>query len=352
MIRVVVADDSATLRRFILRSLESTGRISVCGLAADGEAALKAVRSQRPDVVIMDISMPGIGGVEATCRIMEESPLPIVVFASVSNPTARKRAVSALAVGAVALVPKPDKVTTMGEAAVSLLHAVEVASEAKLITRRRPNRQRVPAQRELTPAPRRRRVLHPGRTPLVAVGASTGGPSALRQLFAGIPGDFLAPVLVVQHISRGFLAEFINWLDGEVPQRVEIAQEGRTPEAGHIYFAPEDRHLKIRDGRIALVSSAPRNRHRPSVDVLFESVAESCGSRSIGVLLTGMGEDGARGLLAIRKAGGKTLAQDEASCVVFGMPRAARDCKAVAICTDLATIPLALTGTLHGLTHE
>lgn len=326
MIRVAVADDSPTLRRFVLRTLEETGKIQVCGLAGDGRGAVRAVRKHRPDVAVIDLSMPGTDGLWAVREIMSEEPCPIVIFCAQGSAVSRQAGLEALSAGAVVLVAKP--VGSDLEAAESeLIRAVLVAAEAKVISRRGSRPRRAPT-RPLAPAPRRA----PRASSLIGVGASTGGPSALAEFLSVFPADFPARFFLVQHMARGFQSSFAAWLGSQTELEVEIASPGRA-RPGVVHIAPEERHLTYTAEQLELRGSEPRGGHRPAVDVLFESLAEY-GERALGVLLTGMGSDGAQGLLSMRRAGAKTWVQSEESCVVFGMPKAAIELGAA--CAPLA----------------
>jgi two-component system chemotaxis response regulator CheB len=311
---VLVIDDSPTLRLFTIRALEATGRYRVCGLSEDGRGAARLVARARPDVVVMDMTMPEVDGLEATRAIMSDCPRPIVLFCGLDAPDASRRAFEALAAGAVGLVPKPGPGTDLEATGQALVRALD---EAVLAGLPRPGA----ARAARSPAAPGRPRAGP-RQGLVAIGASTGGPPAVRAVLAALPAD-APPVLVLQHIVPSFVESFARWLGGEVPQRVVVAQAGAAPAAGVVYLAPPGADLVLRAGRLDLQPGA--GRHVPSVDVTFESIARAPGPRTGGVQLTGMGDDGARGLLALRRAGAATIAQDEATSVVYGMPRAARD---------------------------
>lgn len=307
MIRVLVADDSPTLRRFVTRVLEATGRVEVCGTVDDGRTAVRAVGMHQPDVVVMDIRMPHQDGLAATIEIVAAAPRPIVLFCGTGDAEAQARAFAALAAGAVALVPKPGPGVPLEAVERELVAAVEAAAARSV------------RARAATPARAGHGEAPAARARLVAIGASTGGPAALRDLLRALPADPGAPVLIVQHNAPAFAASFVRWLAGEVPQRVAMAEGGERPAGDRVLVAPPGAHLVLRGGRLALREGEPVQGHRPSVDALFESVADDVGPAAVGVLLSGMGEDGARGLLALRRRGATTLVQDEASSVVFGM---------------------------------
>jgi two-component system chemotaxis response regulator CheB len=324
-IRVLVIDDSETLRRFALRVLEGTGRFEVVGLASSGRGVVRSIERHEPDLVLLDMQMPEVDGLEATRAIMSERPKPVVLFCGVGDDAAQRRALEALDAGAISLVPKPGSGQTLEGAAEELIRVAEMAARVRLVTRRhaRPEgRSAVPVVPRLgaprSPAPLRGRAF-------IAIGASTGGPPALREVLRGLEGHDVPPVLVVQHIVAGFLENLVGWLGPEIGRPVAIAHPGMTLERGRVYFAPSGGHLVVQGGRAAIDVGPPVSGHRPSADVLFGSVAKEAGATSAGVLLTGMGEDGARGLLELRDAGAETFAQDEATSIVYGMPRAARE---------------------------
>jgi two-component system chemotaxis response regulator CheB len=323
-IRVLVVDDSQTLRRFVLRVLEASGRFHVCGLADSGRGAARAIERHAPDVVLLDMQMPVVDGLEATRAIMAERPTPVVLFCGISDAESQRRALTALEAGAVSIVPKPGPGQDLDSVVVELVRAIEVAAGVRTLTRHRAADARpVAAPR---PPDRPRPPRGSSQRPIIAIGASTGGPPALRELLRGLAGRDTPPIVVVQHIVAGFLENLVSWLASEVPAPIAVGSEGALLEHGRIVFAPSQGHLVVVDGgRVAIDPGPPVQGHRPSVDVLFRSVAREAGPAAVGVLLTGMGEDGARGLGAMREAGADTFAQDEATSVVYGMPRAARE---------------------------
>ena len=322
--RVLIADDSATVRQFLQEMVDRDGQLTVVGLAADGLEAVAQTRSLMPDVVLMDIVMPVLDGYEATRRIMAECPVPIVITSSGLSEDRVQKTFLAIQAGAVAAVQKPafsDLAQSDGRVR-KLNRTLKLMSEVKIVTRHDlKQRQSEPG----TPVP------IPGQEPieLIAVGASTGGPKVLHTIFSGLPSDFPIPIAVVQHISVGFLAGMVDWLNSAAPLRVQIARAGVSPKAGGIYFAPDENHMGVtRDGLFYFSREPAENGIRPSVSHLFRSVARNLGSRAVGILLTGMGRDGAAELDSMRRAGALTLAQDEASSVVHGMPGEAIKMKA------------------------
>lgn len=309
-LRAVLVEDSTVQARAIARMLEAEGDIVVVATAADAGEAAAAVARLRPDVVTMDLDIPG-GGHEAIEQIMADTPTPILVVSGILESQTGPLAVRALAAGAVDALPKP-RVWDDAEAS-ELRRQVRRVGRIPVI-RRRPQGTR----------PRRARELPPrsGAGPIVAVAASTGGPAALSTLLSGLAGAS-ATILVVQHIHPAFADGFATWLATVSGLPVTMAGDGARLASGCVYVAPGDCHLRLGPEARLVVGPDPPTLHRPSADVLFRSVAEHGGRGAVGVLLTGMGEDGAAGLLAMRQAGARTFAQDEASSAVYGMPRAA-----------------------------
>ncbi len=317
-IRVLVVDDSAVVRQTLLALLSGAGQFQV-DVAANPFVALRHLGDHRPDVIVLDLEMPKMNGLTFLRKIMAEDPIPVVVCSA----HAGRAALDALDGGAVDVITKPSFGVRgfLQEQVVSIADILKGAARARL-PGRRPS---LVASRPGEPASRGRWPANP-RPPIVALGASTGGTQALRTVLAPLRPD--APAfLIVQHMPAGFTRAFAERLDQEGGLRVREAQDGDRIQPGHALLAPGDLHLRLREdlhGYFAEVTAGPLiSRHRPSVDVLFHSVAELAGPGAVGVLLTGMGDDGAEGLLAMRRAGAVTLAQDEATSVVFGMPKEA-----------------------------
>ena len=318
-IRVLVADDSQVTRLLLVQLLNSDPRIEVIGTVSDGQAALDFLQScnTRPDVVLMDIHMPRLDGFEATRRIMETRPLPIVICTATSDPQELAIAFRTMEAGAVACVEKPVAAGPEYETRVQhLLQTVRLMSEVRLVRRSiRPQPATTPA---IGPA---RRVLADGRVTVVGIGASTGGPPVLQTILSGLPKDFPVPLLIVQHIAPGFLPGMVEWLNQTTGMDVHIAAHGAVPLPGRAYIAPDDFHLGAgAGGRIVLAREPPEAGLRPAVAHLFRSLAQSCGAGAVGVILTGMGKDGAAELKLMRERGAFTIAQDRESSVVHGMP--------------------------------
>ena len=342
MIRVLVAEDSHSVRLLLVMLLESDPEIEVVGQAADGNTAVELARSLRPDVVTMDIHMPGLDGLEATARIMHECPTPIVVVSSAVSAQDVASSFGAMKAGALVALPKPGS----GENAMSeddrriFVSTVKAMSKVKVVRRWRGaylaiDERGPPPEKQGTPTPLSDRhhgsapiILSPRadatgrrRVSLIAIAASTGGPTALQRLFSALPADFPVPIVLVQHIARGFLPGFVSWLAGECALRVKPAEASEFLDAGTIYVAPDDHHLGVTAGRrTTLISSPPVNGFCPSGSVLFESAANAYGSSVAAVILTGMGSDGVSGLRQVRARGGYVIAQDEATSLIYGMP--------------------------------
>lgn len=314
--RVLIADDSAVMRRLLLTSLDEPD-LRVVGQAKDGAEAVRLCVSLRPDVVIMDINMPVLDGLEATKRILQQDSVPIIVLSGYVNEPASQMAFEAIRAGALAVVAKP---TGPDEPEYRRMHDELVKAVRSLAGVKVPRR-RLGRTGPIAPMPARHTPTH---VRAVALVASTGGPAALHYILRRLPARFPAPILIVQHMTRGFTPGLVDWLSNDARLEVRLAQAGELPQPGQVLFAPDDSHLSLdSSGFVSLTDDEAIDGHRPSGTVLLRSVARAYGAQSIGIVLTGMGTDGAVGLLDLRQAGGQTFAQDEASCVVYGMPRAA-----------------------------
>jgi two-component system, chemotaxis family, protein-glutamate methylesterase/glutaminase len=320
-IRVLVVEDSLTVRRHLCEVLAADPDIEVVGEAGDGKQAIEMCLALRPDVVTMDMMLPVMTGLAATEYIMAHCPTPILVVSSSMNRSELFKTYDAMAAGAVDVLDKPLATASAGSWEHTFVGTVKLVSRIRVITHLRGRMRRLP-ESVGTPGPASDAAIS---SRVVAIGASTGGPGAIVELLRSVPSSLDAPILFVMHIHQPFAHAFVEWLDGQSSRRVVLARDGdRVVEAsGRLVMAPPDRHLEVRDGRFRLCDGPERHSSRPSVDVLFESVAAHYGASAIGCLLTGMGRDGALGLLRIREAGGQTIAQDESSCVVYGMPREA-----------------------------
>lgn len=318
-VRVLVVDDSALMRKLIPQMLAADDSIEVVGTAMDGTFCLKKIEELKPNVVTLDLEMPGMNGIDTLKEIMRRQPVPVIVFSSHSTEGASVT-LKALGLGAFDFVAKPkDASAHMAETAKELIAKVKAAAECKL-------KPRMLAGVPLKPA---KITVPPGAAPtkLVGIGISTGGPQALEYMLSQLPADFPGCIVVVQHMPDGFTDMFARRLDELCAVQVKEAQSGDVLQAGRVLICPGSRHLKVKRlplGDIAVLSDEARvNGHRPSADVLLRSVAEEFKAQAVGVLMTGMGDDGAEGLGAVKKNGGMTIAQSEDSCVVYGMPKAA-----------------------------
>jgi two-component system, chemotaxis family, protein-glutamate methylesterase/glutaminase len=337
-IRVLVVDDSPFVCRLLASHLRSTGDIEVIGNALCGERAIELVESTKPDVVTLDLEMPGIGGLEALNRIMASRPTPVILMSGLSRKAA-ETTVEALNCGAVDFIPKytPGQDTDPEALKQLLISKVRLASNVKVIRSLRHSGPVVNTPRYEFGKPRFDLTATPppslGPSPtggILVIGASTGGPTAVRDLLNGLCTDYPAAIVIVQHMPPTFTKAMAEQLERLTPLPVKEAEVGDRLRPGFALVAPGDQHLIIRnDGRIELTRHEKISGHRPSVDLTMQTAAKAYGTRTTGVLLTGMGEDGARGLLAIREAGGHTFAQDEESCVVYGMPARAVEMHAV-----------------------
>jgi two-component system chemotaxis response regulator CheB len=321
--RVLIVEDSLTVRRLLADIVARDPHLELVGEAADGKEAIDACIRLRPDVISMDMMLPVMTGLAATEYIMAHSPTPILIVSSSVNRGELFRTYDALAAGAVDVLEKPTGSEREGEWEARYIAALKLVSKIRVIThpraRLKPGGTPVPDQ-IASPSPKRQ-----GECRVVAVGASTGGPGAIVKILRDLPETFQIPILLVLHINEPFGAAFADWLDAQTPRRVSHAVDGESVSgvAGRVVMAPGNRHLVVQNARLRLTDDPERHSCRPSVDVLFESVAREYASAAAACLLTGMGRDGAAGLLEVRNAGGFTIAQDEATSVIYGMPREA-----------------------------
>jgi len=319
MIRILLADDSE-LTRVVLRDLLSQDNgIEVVGEVSDGRSAVEQTARLRPDLVIMDVMMPIMDGIEAVAEIMAVTPTPILMLSANTDPHDSRSAFAAIKNGALDVMAKPSGVVTeaFSKIAKQLIVKVKSLSRIRVIHHYRAQRTKLEVPKVALPTGPRR---------ILAIGASTGGPKAVLQLLQGLPKTLAASVLVVQHIADGFAPGFADWLDREAALPVRLATAGSDLQPGHVLIAPNRVHMTVRSNRIALEDSPPLHNCRPAVDALFHTLAiQPRAAETVAVLLTGMGIDGAAGLQALQSQGAYTIAQDEASCAVFGMPKAAID---------------------------
>jgi two-component system chemotaxis response regulator CheB len=361
LIRVLVVEDSRAQRELLLALLRGSGDFEVVGTAANGKEAIAEAQRLRPNVIAMDIHLPILDGYEATRQIMRQCPTPIVLISSQGD-TAR-RSIEALAAGALAVVRKPGGRAGPDDERATFLTTLRLMADVRVVTRH--------STRQPTTDNRASAAGQPGRSiassfdaaqsrhrspvapKVVAIAASTGGPAAVQTVLRGLGTGFPLPILVVQHIARGFVPALIEWLNNTLALPVRVAQQGERLVPGQVYLAPEDHHIVAHEpGMAGLRPIAAGDRFCPSADLLFETVAGVYGAAAIGLVLTGMGDDGTRGLLALRAAGAPTLAQDAASCVVYGMPRAAVEAGAITRSEPLARIAEVILGLAGGVARD
>ena len=319
MIRVLVVDDSPLMCKILTNILNCDSQILVTAVANNGKEAVELVPRLKPDIITMDIDMPVMDGFEATKQIMASHPTPILVVSSKAFKVGMEKVFKAISSGALDVIDKSDLELVgdkkSGEALIAkikFLNGVRVTHQP--IAKLRYERSAVDLK-----APRKR-----VSDKIVAMVASTGGPQALLEILKRLPEDFPCGIVIVQHITSGFLAGLVDWLTKECRIKVKIGEDSEEIRPGVAYIAPDNVQMRVEDGgRIKLSNEPPYGGHRPSGDVLLESVARSYGKGVVGTILTGMGRDGAMGIKAIKQLHGKTIAQDEDSCVVFGMPNAA-----------------------------
>ncbi len=326
-IRVLVIDDSRTARELLVAMLESAGGLQVVGVGETGEDAVRLARRIRPDIIAMDIIMPDMDGLEATRAIMREVPTPIVLLTSTLMYSDVNLTFEAMRLGALAVVNKP----AIGDDAgwETVLQTMRLMSKVAVVRRWDPDARKAPspgtsASPDTAIPPEQ--ITGPGagtrpRAQIVGIGSSTGGPAALATILGPLPADFPLPILIVQHITKGFGPGLAEWLNTQTALRVSLAGHGDTPQPGSVLMAPDDCHLQINtSGIVELCKDPPYRGLRPSINYLFKSLANVYGPRAVGIQLTGMGDDGAEGLEKLRQQGGWVIAQDEKTCVVDSMP--------------------------------
>jgi two-component system chemotaxis response regulator CheB len=335
-LRVLVTEDSVVARALLVSIVNRDPGLEVVGEARDGEQAVELAAKLRPDVITMDVHMPKLDGLEATRRIMAETPTPIVVISAI-DPKDVRLSFEALDSGALAVLAKPTGPTAPDFAAraAEITNTVKTMAGVRVVTRRpklgvagasaAPARARTAAPAApAAPAPKAARAAARRRVDVVAIGSSTGGPDALGKIVAALPASVPVPILIVQHITVGFHQGLVDWLNNVTPLKVKLGVDGEPVKAGEVVIAPGEHHMTVDSGRrVKLIQESPVRGHRPSATKLFQSVTKVYGANALGVILTGMGDDGADGLVELRNAGGWVIGQDEATCVVYGMPREA-----------------------------
>ena len=322
MINVLIVDDSAVVRQHLKDVLESDKDIRVMGTAKDGEEAVRFVQEKKPDVITMDINMPNMNGFEATRKIMETNPVPIVIVTASYDRSDVEKSFHSMEAGALAIIEKPfgEGHPHSKETQNDLVQTVKLMSEVKVVRRwkRERERQSEAIDKKVSDKGLKKRDK---KIKIVAIGASTGGPPIIQTILSGLKKGYSVPILVVQHISKGFLEGLVEWLRQSTGLPVHIAKHGEELLPGHIYFARDDYHLGVdKDGRLRLSREEIENGLRPSVSYLFRSIINSFDGEAVGILLTGMGKDGAMEMKMMKDNGAVTIAQDRESSVVYGMP--------------------------------
>jgi two-component system chemotaxis response regulator CheB len=319
MIRVLVVEDSLVVRDLLVYILESDPEIKVIATAGDGYQAIEAAQKEQPDVITMDVHMPRLDGIEAVRRIMATNPIPTVIISASMDPAEVGDTFRALEAGAIAICEKPLGIThpSYHAQARRIVQTIKMVSEISVVRRWKPS-----ASSNAQPATNRLKMPPtPSSIEVVVIGASTGGPPILCGILSGLRKEFPAPILIVQHIAHGFLPGLVGWLTTTSGVPVEIACNGKIAQPGHAYIAPDGSHMEVQKScRIRLEGCAPVNGMCPSVSVLFRSAAKAFERSAAGILLTGMGKDGAEELLLMRNKGALTIAQDKESSVIHGMP--------------------------------
>ncbi len=353
MIRVLVAEDSPTARALLVEMLEADPGIEVVAQATTGAEAVEMAARLSPDLITMDVQMPVLDGLQATERIMRSSPCPIIIVTSQARESDVRLSLDATRAGAMLVLPKPEGPGSSHFASDQrqLVSMVKALAGVKVVRRWRGVEQYAAGQgvtssrqAELRTARRPQRAT---RARIVAIAASTGGPAALRDLLAVLPSDFPAPILIVQHISKGFVDGLVKWIAADSRLNVKVAADGETALAGYAYIAPDGYHLEVQRGhggqfRISLALTPPVGAFRPSATRLFASVATAAGRSALAVILTGMGDDGVAGLREVHREKGIIIAQDEASSVIYGMPREAVRAGVVNEVVSLLNLPARL----------
>jgi two-component system chemotaxis response regulator CheB len=342
MIRVLVVDDSALVRRVLSEELSRFPDIKVVGTAVDPYMARDRIVELKPDVLTLDVEMPRMDGLSFLAKLMKHYPLPVVIVSSLTQKDS-ENALRALRLGAVEVIPKPGSQFTVPDVGRRLVRAIRAASVARVKKVDLDEEGDAPA-----PLPKNLETTHK----VIGIGASTGGTQAIEKLLRALPPN-VPGTAIVQHMPAGFTASFADRLDRICPMAVREAKNGDILSPGLALIAPGGSHLLVRRSgaqyQVKIKSGPPVNRHKPSVDVLFQSLAESAGKNAVGVILTGMGADGAKGLSELRRTGAHTIAQDENTSVVFGMPKAAIDMEGA---TDVLPLDQIHDGILHALSGK
>lgn len=343
MINVLVVDDSQIARHMVSELINATSGMQVIGEADNGQRALTLVQKLNPEVILLDLFMPHFNGIEVTKEIMNRHPTPIVIMSGGLSDSEKDResTVQALRFGALAVVKKPRNLIKDDEnvEAKSFVNTIRSMSSVRVIHH---HKQFPPLNMQTDNINLGSYGRYDGEPRIVVIGVSTGGPGIIASIIADLPQDFPLPIVIVQHITERFLPSLVTWLDSVTPLKVKLASEKEIPKSGHIYFAPIGSHLVLTNARQFKFEDSPKALHTPSIDVLFESIAEVYRNQSIGIILSGMGEDGAKGLKMMLDKGAYTIAQNEATSIVFGMPKAAIALGAASKVAALKEIPYLL----------
>ena len=353
-INILIVDDSRLVRNILKDILEFDDSIHVIGEAKTGEEAIAKTADLHPDVITMDVKMPDMDGFEATEHIMAFSPTPILIFSSAIDKNEKYTTFKAISLGALDIMSKPD-ITQKGFKAISdsLIRKIKTLSRINVIPHIRGKlkskyRDSISIKEGVgfvtqSPqiVPQKMDKIYSNNYQIIAIGASTGGPGALQKVLPHFPSNFPVGIVIVQHIARGFIKSYAEWLNSKIALKVTIARDKELIRSGTVYFAPDDVHMMISaDNRISLREDLPPwGKHKPSVNHLFGSIADNLGGKAIGLILTGMGKDGAEGIDQLYKKGGYTIAQDQRTSIIFGMPKVAIEKGAICRVLPLENIP-------------
>ncbi|MBM4055133.1 MAG: chemotaxis-specific protein-glutamate methyltransferase CheB [Planctomycetes bacterium] len=344
MIKVLVVDDSPVAQELLVYILQNDPKITVIGRANNGKEALTFLQSKRPDIVVMDIQMPEMDGIEATRRIMETNPLPIIMVSSFWNPKEKEKTFIALDAGAVAFIEKPGGVQHQNHETTSrhLTNMVKLLSNSEFLRPKADKAIQATCIKNEVILEKDREAA--GKLKLIAIGASTGGPQTIQMLLKNLNKKIPVPVLIVQHIAPGFVNGMVEWLAKTTSFAIHVAHDKENALPGHVYFAPDGHHMGVKSNLTIFLenNSVPENGVCPSASFLFRSVAENIREKAIGVLLTGMGKDGAQELKMMRERGAITIAQDKNTSIVYGMPAEAKKIEAATHILPIHDIPVIL----------
>ncbi len=334
-IKVLIIEDSPLIQSAYRRSLATLDDIEIVGIASDGKAGYDLLMSTEPDVILCDLNMPIMDGFEFTRKAMADKPKPILIVSDLVQQEDQNNVFKALQLGAIDVLPKPRLAGDLELIGKELARKIRILKG--VIVFKKANKENSPEKSSVSKIPSTSNS-HSSNFDILAIGASTGGPQAYQTILDAIPSNFPIPIACVQHISPGFSDSLVDWLGNTAQCKVKFAEEGERPKAGVIYFPGDDKHLVIDSGVFRPSSESIVRGHRPSVDLFFQSLCQNRSIKVLAVLLTGMGDDGARGLKAIKDIGGYTIAQDEESSTVYGMPRVAAEMGAASEILSLGKI--------------